>query len=128
MKLQEISGDISHFKRFQEISRDFRRFQEISGDFRRFQEISGNFRKFQEISGAVDTVCQTFESMISPNRHTAVFLKQKEVSSYCILPERHQSLWMTTNTCGIHQCMVSKTIIEVCEVIFVYPWSNWPEE
>ena len=51
-----------------------------------------------------------------PNCPNYRFLSaEKKLANTLYYLKDTDSLWMTANTFGIHQCTVSKTIIEVCE-------------
>ena len=61
---------------------------------------------------------------LKPNRPNYRFLsavKELAITLYCL--KDTSSLWMTANTFGIHQCTVSKNIVEVCKAIMLF-WAQ----
>ena len=56
-----------------------------------------------------------------PNYRFLSAVKKLAITLYYL--KDTSSLWMTSNTFGIHQCTISKNIVEVCEAIMLF-WAQ----
>ena len=82
-----------------------------NGDWKR------NFRMSRE---EFQELCEQLRPHISPGinspNYLALSLEKKVAVTLCYLKDTG-SIWMTANTFGIHQCTVSKVILEFCNAM-----------